>query len=105
MFTAGQFARSVKNLFRAAAAKVLLKVPIRIEEITDDQIEAVKVISQVRRQLRSATEEPRESAVFNRADRVGVEALLRERDDVRVAENLELRLWELRPQRADRGQR
>jgi hypothetical protein len=89
----------------AATPDVFFEDLIRIEQITHDEIEAAEVVDQLSGQLTAACEETRELTSFDRPNRLRVEAILRQGGDVRISENLEVRLRKTISQKLDRRKR
>ena len=85
--------------FDSATLQVRFKSSIRIEEVAHDQVEPAEVSDQLRRKHRILREKPRERSILNRANRVGVEPLFRQGDDVRITENLDVRPGKAVPQK------
>ena len=97
--------RPAQQIFNATAPQVVFKDPIGIKQITDNQIEARKIICQLRRQLRILREEARERPIFNRAYCLRVKSVFRKHRNVLVTKNLDLCIWTGVTQRFKRWQR
>ena len=76
-------------MFNATAAQIVFKNPVRIIQITDDQIETGEIICQLRWQFGIPGEETREAPVFNGAHRLRVKTVFSECRDMFVAKNLD----------------
>jgi hypothetical protein len=85
-------------------ADVVLENLIRIEEVTDDKIEAREIFAERSWQFGIAREETRQRARIERARRIGVEAFFSQRGNVPGAENFEMRTWKAITEQLDRGQ-
>src|SRR6266481_7478127 len=97
--------RPAKQIFYATAPQVVFKDPIGIKQITDNQIEARKIICQLRWQLRIPREEARERPIFDGAYCLGVKSVFRKHGNVFVTKNLDGCMRTGVSQRLERRQR
>ena len=92
--------------FRTPARRRLLKkICLGIEKVADDLLKAAEIIDQLGSKFALAAEKAGERSVFDRTRGIRVSAHLGERDDVFVAENLEMSGGKRIAQQLDRGQR
>src|ERR1051326_5718393 len=92
MFGLFDFTLAPNQAFYATSVQIGGENSVRIVEIADDQIEIRKIFSQPGLKFRAAGKKRREPRVFYRADRVGIKPVLRQRDNVFIAENFDMRL-------------
>src|SRR3954469_11095220 len=105
VFPSAEFRRARQEILGATAPDIFFEDLIGIEQVADDQFEAAEVIDEFGRQLASACEKAGQLSRFNGANGFGVEAVLRERRDVRIAKNFKMRARKIVPQKFDRRER
>jgi hypothetical protein len=89
----------------SAMADVCFENFVRIEQITQNEIETRKVIDQVCWKLTAASEEPGERRGIERANGVCIKPFLSQRRDALGAEDFQMRAGETIAQQFDGGQR
>ena len=82
-----------------------MKEPARIVEVADDLVKAREVFRKLRLEFRTWDKERGHRTVFDATGRVSVEATFRERDDVLVAEDFDVRTGEAFAHEPDRRER
>ena len=94
-----------EEILHASPPEIGLEEPARVVEKTHHLLEAGEVFDEVRREFAAGDEEAGHRCVFDRTRGVRVEAVFGERDDVLVAEDLQMRAGERLTQEFDRRQR
>jgi hypothetical protein len=105
MFTVIKLGRSRNECRSAGGAHICLENLVGIVKETQDQVEARKIVAQLRRQLRIPREKSGERTGFKRANRVCVETLFGQRGDGFGAEDFQVRVRKSVSEQFDRGQR
>jgi hypothetical protein len=104
VFAVVELCRAGKKILDAGFSNVLFEDPIRIVEITDDQVEACEIFAEFRGQVGVPREKSGQRSRVERANAVRIEASFGERDDGLGAENFKMCARETIAKQFDRGQ-
>jgi len=95
--------RTDDEIPRTGLTEIRRKNIVRIEKVTDDLLEAAEISHQFSGELGAVTKEAGEWSVLDRPRGICISAHLSQRDDVFVAENLDMRGRESFAKQSQRG--